>query len=242
MKQYIFIKSIAIGVLILFVFTIGRVNGQLVDVKKWTGTYPDMEGSYPLSFIAFKGNLIPIPHLFIRTWPTHYYMEVISLPVTDAAEITGEIKTGFLRIAAKMLEREQMKGRHSETGEIKVNTELQKEIEQKLFDSGSDELNDIYWLADGFVRIYKKLGQMGQLENATEVKQIFKKEVDELLIRFLMVNFLETDHGEKMEAFAEIRSVMNHLEGELDYTHGKIHFFNAAQENAMTGSYVFLTE
>jgi hypothetical protein len=242
MKQYNFKKSIAIVVLILMAFTIGKVNGQLVDVKKWTGTYPDMEDSYPLSFIAFKGNLIPIPHLFIRTWPSHYYIELISLPVTDATEISGEIKTGFLRIAAKMLERHQMKGRYSETGEIKVNTELQKEIDQKLFDSASDELIDIYRLADGFVHLYKKLGQIGQLENTTEVKQIYRKEADELLLRFLMVNFLETNHGEKMEAFAEIRLAMNHLEGELDYTYGKIHFFNAAQENAMTGSYVFLTE
>ncbi|MCK5633272.1 hypothetical protein KAH94_05950, partial [bacterium] len=151
-------------------------------------------------------------------------------------------KTGFLRIAAKLLERHQMKGRSSETGEIKINTGLQKEIEQKLFDSRSDELSDIYRLADGFVRLYKKLDRINQLENATVIKQIFKKEVDELLMRFLMVNLLKADHGEKMKAFSEIRSVMNHLEGELDYTHGKIHFFNTVQENAMTGSYVFLTQ
>ena len=242
MKQYNFIKSIAVVVFILMAFTIGKVNGQLVDVKKWTGTYPDMEDSYPLSFIAFKGNFIPIPHLFIRTWPSHYYIELISIPVTDASEITGSTKTGFLRIAAKMLERRQMKGRHLETGEIKVNTELQKEIDQKLFDSASDELSDIYGLADGFVHLYKKLGQIGQLENATEVKQIYQKEADELLLRFLMVNFLETDHGEKMEAFAQIRSALNHLEGELDYTHEKIYFFNAAHKEAITGSYVFLSE
>ena len=242
MKQHNFIKSIAIAVLILLTFSVGKVNGQLVDVKKWTGTYPDMEGSYPLSFIAFKGNLIPIPHLFIRTWPTHYYIEVISLPVTDATEIAGSTKTGFLRIAAKLLERHQMKGIFSETGEIKINTGLQKEIEQKLFDSRSDELSDIYRLADGFVRLYKKLGRINQLENTKGVKQIFKKEVDELLMRFLMVNLLKADHGEKMKAFSEIRTVMNNLEGELDYTHGKIHFFNAAQENALTGSYVFLTQ
>ena len=226
----------------LLAFSIGKVNGQLVDIKKWTGTYPDMEGSYPLSFIAFKGNLIPIPHLFVRTWPTHYYLEVISLPVTDATEIAGSTKTGFLRIAAKMLERHQMKGRYSETGEIKINTELQKEIEQKLFDSRSDELNDIYGLADGFVRLYKKLDRINQLKNASGEKHIFKNEVDELLLRFLMVNLFKADHGEKMEAFSEIRSVINHLEGELDYTHGKIHFFNSYNEDAMTGSYVFLTQ
>ena len=242
MKHDNFIKSIAITVVILLTFSMGKVNGQLVDVKKWTGTYPDMEGSYPLTFIAFKGNLIPIPHLFVRTWPTHYYMEIISLPVTDATEIAGSTKTGFLRIAAKLLERHQMKGRYSETSEIKINTGLQKEIEQKLFDSRADEMNDIYRLADGFVRLYKKLEQINQLKNASGVKKIFKKEVDELLMRFLMVNLLKADHGEKMKAFSEIRSVMNHLEGELDYTHGKIHFFNAAQGNAITGSYVFLTQ
>ena len=59
---------------------------------------------------------------------------------------------------------------------------------------------------------------------------------------FLMVNLLKADHGEKMKAFSEICSVMNHLEGELDYTHGKIHFFNSSREDAITSSYAFLTQ
>lgn len=231
--------SFIIFTLILSVLSFGAVQSQIIDIKKWKGTYPEMEGSYPLTFIAFTGWLIPIPHLFVRTWPAHYYVEVGALPVTDSPEIAGQTKTGLLRIAAKMLERHQMKGRQEETEQIKVNTDFQKLIEEKLFDSRADQLQDLYQLAQGFIQLYQKVNRIGHLQNVSEVKKIFEKESDQLLLRFLMVNLLQTDQGKKLDAFADISSTINKLLGEVDYTYSKIHFFSNYNQEQI--SYSFLT-
>ena len=120
-----------------------------------------------------------------------------------------------------MIERSQMKGRHQETEEIKINTETQKKI-AKLFDARSDQLEDNYQLANGFIKLYRKIGQFDTEPNTSGVRQIFEKEADELLMRFLMVNLLETGHGEKMETFSGIHTEQNQLIGEIDYTYQKV--------------------
>lgn len=224
----------------VFATTMGKANAQLMDVKPWHGYYPEMKGSYPLSFIAFKGFLFPVPHLFVRTLPTHYYVETGALPVLDGAEYAGQTKTGLLRTIAKLLERSQMKGRHEETSQIKDNTALQKQISQKLFDSRKDELPDIYGLADQLISLYKKINSMDQLEHASGVKQILQEEADDLLMRFLMINLFESDHGEKLEAFSELRNALNKLTGETDYTFRKLYHLNVFGEDSSC-SYAFLT-
>lgn len=224
----------------LLVLLASTANSQIIEIKKWKGTYPEMNGTYPLSFIAFSGWLIPIPHVFIRTWPTHYYMEVGALPVIDATEITGQTKTGLLRIVAKMLERHQMKGRHEETTGIKINTDFQKQIEEKIFNARSEQLEDLYQLAHGFIQLYQKVDKLGHLPNSVEVKRNFQKESDQLLLRFLMVNLFNAEHGDKLEAFSEISTTLNKLLGEVDYTHSKIHFFSNYDKELI--SYSFLTQ
>lgn len=216
-------------------------SGQIFEIKKWKGTYPDMNGSYPLTFIAFKGNLIPIPYVFVRTWPTHYYVNVESLLVTDATEITGEIKTGLLRIAAKLLERSRIKGRFEKTTGIKNNTELQNEIEQKMFSAKLDELEDIYELAQKFLEAYQKTNRFDELNNGIEIKRLLEKETDELFMRFLLVNLLESDHGQKVDSFGELHLELSRLHGELDYTFKKLQFFESLRTTASV-SYSILTQ
>ena len=115
---------------------------------------------------------------------------------------------------------------------------IKKKIEERLFDSRTDQLEDIYQLAQRFIHLYKKVDKLGQLYKASEVKRIFEKESDQLLLRFLMVNFMKSDHGEKLEAFSEINTTLNKLLGEVDYTFTKIHFFNSYNEE--TANYSFL--
>lgn len=233
--------GITILIFIMIVTFQQPAKSQLIDVKPWTGTYPDMEGTYPLTFISFTGWLIPVPHVFVQAWPTHYYVEAVSMPVTDATEITEETKTGLLRIIEKLVERSQMKNRAEETGEIKLNTESQKKIAQEQFDSRFNQLEDHYQLSNGFIKLYSKIGQFDSEPNTSGVKQIFEKEADELLMRFLMVNLLETGHGEKMEGFSEISAEQNKLTGEVDYTLKKVHFFNNFNSVEVNSSYTFLT-
>ncbi len=215
-------------------------RGQVFETKKWTGTYPDMNGSYPLTFIAFKGFIFPTPYVFVRIWPSHYYVTE-ALPVTDETEISGELKTGLLRIAAKLLERSRMKGRFEKTTGIKNNTELQNEIKRKVFSARFDKLEDIYKLTQKFVEAYQKTDRFDELNNGFEVKRLLEKETDELFMRFLLVNLLESDHRQKVDSFGELQTELNRLLGELDYTFKKLQFFESYGETASV-SYSILTQ
>ncbi|KOH43661.1 hypothetical protein [Sunxiuqinia dokdonensis] len=240
MKLSTLIIGLSLSATITTTIALKNANAQLLNVKPWHGYYPEMNDDYPLSFIAFKGWLFPVPHVFVRTWPTHYYMELGALPVSDGAEYAGQTKTGLLRIATKLLERWQIKGRHDETSQIKDNTELQKIIEEKLFNARKDALPDIYGLAEQFISLYQKIGNFDRLENSSKVKHILRDEADDLLMRFLMVNLLESNHGAKLESFAGIQSELYQLVGETDYTYRKLCHLNVFG-NAVTGSYAFLT-
>jgi hypothetical protein len=239
MKIPILLLGISLSVAVTATIAVKESNAQLLDVKPWHGYYPEMNGSYPLSFVAFKGWLPPVPHVFVKIWPTHYYFEVGALPVSDVTEYAGQTKTGLLRIAAKLLERSKMKGRHEKTGQIKDNTQLQKAIEEKLFNARKNGLPDIYQLADKFISLYKKVENFDRLENSSEVKHILQDEADGLLMRFLMINLLESGHGQKLGSFAKIQMELDHLVGETDYAYRKLCHLNAFG-NPAAGSYAFL--
>lgn len=233
------ILKIAVLVLLMMGFA-PNTKAQLLDIKPWHGYYPEMGGTYPLSFISFTGWPLPVPHVFVRTWPTRYYVEAGALPVTDAGEISGEMKTGLLRIMSKALERGQMKGRMEETQQISIHTGFSQQVSDKLFAARSDELADIYNLVSGFIKLYQKVDRLGSLDNAEKILPIYEKEADRLLTQFLMVNLLQTDHGSKLEVFTQISHQLAKLVGELDYTHAKLHYFNSYNRE-ITGSYSFLS-
>lgn len=232
------------SLLLVLFFLLGSVvlaSGQAVAIKKWKGRYPQMKNKYPATFIAFKGWLPPVPHLFVKTPFTHYYWKVKSVPATDGNEIKGKIKTGFQRIAMKMMERSQFKGRYKETAMIQIMNGLQKQIDQKLFDSRSEHLEDIYELSDSFVYLYQKLDQFNHLEKGSEMKKLLQKEVNALLEDFLLVNFLDTKQGEKFQAFSDLKTSLTQLSGEIDYSYDKLKYFNSFQQKQVT-SYAFLTQ
>jgi hypothetical protein len=159
--------------------------------------------------------------------------------VYDALTYVGENKDGLLRIAARVLENQQMKGRHSRTEGIKKNTKLQKEIVKKLFDARSDHLEDIYLLGSRFLRVYQKVDDIGLLYQGAKVKQMLRQEADDLMLQFLMVNLLETSHGEKVDVFTRLDVALDNLIGEVDYAYNKLHFFNNFSEEPL--SYSVLT-
>ncbi len=218
-----------------------ELQAQIFDIKPWSGTYPDMQGTYPLSFMAFKGWLIPVPHVFIRTWPTHYYIEVDAALVYDTEEYAGMLKTNLLKIIEKLIEKSQMQKRQEETQQIKDNTQTQKEIEQKIFDADSDQLPDVYSLASGFIRLYLSIESLDKLDNCKWLKQTYQKEADELLARFISVNLFITDHGKKLDAFAEIKEELAKQLGEADYTYRKVLHLQAFNNN-IPQSYTFLKD
>jgi len=241
MKMTYWLGMIIPLILIIELTSILQLRAQAFAIKSWRGTYPQMNGSYPLSFMAFKGGfIIPVPHFFVRTWPTHYYIELGAAPVTDSENLTGSIKTGFLRIVEKILERSQMQKRSEETAQIKENNLQQRDIELKLFNSWSDYLPDVYGIADQFIRLYQSINNLEKQANAGAIAQISRREADELVVRFIMVNLLQTDHGKKLEAFSEIRSELTRQIGETDYVNRKVYHFNFFSQDA-GNAYAFLT-
>lgn len=236
-------KTIFCAILVFFFVTLSvqKVKAQVVDIKSWHGDYPEMNGSYPLSFIAFKGWLIPVPHVFIRTWPTHYYVEVDALPVYDSKGYADLLRINFLKIASRLIEKSQMEERYEETSQIKDNTKAQQEIEKKIFDAQGDQLPDVYSIASGFVRLYISINRLDKLENCGWLKQSCQREADELLTRFIAVNLFQTDHGKKLDAFAEIHTELNRQTGDVDYAFRKVHHYQFYASNA-SQSYCFLKE
>jgi len=241
MKTTCWLGMIIPLILIIELTSIVQLHAQAFAVKRWRGTYPQMNGSYPLSFMAFKGGfIIPTPHFFVRTWPSHYYIKIGAAPITDSENLAGSIKTGFLRIVEKMLERSQMQKRSEETTQIKANNLQQRDIELKLFNSRSDYLPDVYGIANQFIRLYQSINSLGTQANAGAIAQISRREADELVVRFIMVNLLQTDHGKKLEAFSDIRSELTRQIGETDYVNRKVYHFNFYSQDAFD-SYAFLT-
>ena len=226
-------------ILLSFSFPVNNLNAQVFDIKSWHGDYPEMKGSYPLSFVAFKGWLIPVPHVFIRTWPTHYYVEVGALPVYDSKGYTDLLRINLMKIIERLIEKSQMKDRHDETTGIRDNTKTQYEIEKKIFDAESDQMPDVYSIASGFVRLYISINRLEKLDNCSWLKQTCQREADELLTRFITVNLFQTGHGKKLDAFSEIKTELDRQIGDVDYTYRKVRHYQFYAHN-VSQSYVFL--
>lgn len=218
-----------------------KSHAQLLNVKPWHGYYPEMNGTYPLSFVAFKGWLIPTPHFFVRSWPTHYYVELGALPVSDAGGYADMLRINFLKLVSRLIEKGQMKGRYQETARIKDYTQEQKEIEKLLFDARSDQLPDVYDLAGAFIRLYQSINRLDKLEDCHWMKQLLEKDADGLLVRFISVNLLQTDHGQKLEAFSEIRHELSRQTGDADYAYRKVHYYQAYAQSGQR-SYAFMIQ
>ncbi|MDQ2178571.1 hypothetical protein [Marinifilum sp. D714] len=224
-------KHLLIKILfLLFLFFLGFVisaDAQSIAIKKWKGRYPRMNNDYPAAFICFKGWLPPVPHLFIKTPGTHYYWKVKSGLVTDSKEISGKLKTGALRLLAKTLEKSQFEGRYKETNQTKGMNEMQNSISNLIYNAQKDELADLYNTAASLYTLYHELDNFKALKEGNRIRKILKKEADQLLSRFLMINLLETDHGEKFRAFSELQKSLTHLKGEVDYTYNKLFYFQS---------------
>lgn len=240
MKTILFILAI----LLAAILPVKESKAQVFEIKTWPGLYPEMNGSYPLTFVAFKGTLIPMPYVFVKLWPTHYYLQSGALQVIDAGQMSKEMKIGLLKIAEKFFEKSQMIKRHEETTQIKNNTERRRDISKTIFDAQFDQLPDVYQISAGFVRLYgsiNKMKKLNEISDCTWLVKTYQKEADDLLLRFVSINLFEADHGKKIEAFSQVRKELSGLMGETDYTYRKVHHYQF-YANDVSQSYSFLAQ
>jgi len=239
MKTILFVLFLSLTVFL----PVKESNAQVFEIKTWNGTYPKMNRSYPLTFIAFKCTLIPMPYVFVKLWPTHYYLQSGALQVIDAGQMSKEMKIGLLKIAEKFFEKSQMIKRHEETTQIKNYTERRRDISKTIFGAQFDQLPDVYQISAGFVRLYEsvnKLKKLNQVSDCNWLVKTYQKEADNLLLRFVSINLFEADHGKKIEAFSQLRKELSNLMGETDYTYRKVHHYQVFNSDPNL-SYCFLT-
>jgi hypothetical protein len=166
---------------------------------------------------------------------------MVAKSVVDATEISGKTKTDLAKIIMKLIEQSLMKGRFIEKGLIKINTGQQQEIVQKIFEARFDQLGDIWELTELFLQVYHKIDRFSGTGANSAIKNLLKKEANELFMRFLLVNLLESEHGQKVESFGDLKVEITHLLGEVDYTFKKLQFFESFGESIQV-SYSFLTQ
>jgi hypothetical protein len=227
-----------------FIFSVQGLKAQAFEIKTWKSTYPEMKGSYPLTFIAFKGTLVPMPYVFVKLWPTHYYLLTDTRQVFDGSQYSTEMSIGLGKITEKFYEKAQMIKRHEETVQIKNNTKRRRDIAKTIFDAEFDQLPDVYRIAAGFVRLYESINKLKKLNSVDDCSWLvttYRKQADDLLLRFVSVNLFQADHGEKIEAFAGIRKELDSLMGETDYTYRKVHHYQVFAHDPCQ-SYNFLKE
>ncbi|SHE35629.1 hypothetical protein SAMN05444274_101146 [Mariniphaga anaerophila] len=220
---------------VILLFIAAAVNqsaGQAVAIKSWTGTYPEMNKSYPVVFVAVKKG---VPHVFIRYLPTHNYKDLFAKSVVDGTEIAGKTKADLVKTLLKLAERSLMKGRLLETEGILSNTDAQKRIVQELFEARFDQLGDQWNLTRKFVAVYHKIDAFPRGKTNEFVKETFEHEAEALFFRFLLVNRLESDHGQKMDSYRELHAELSRLLGELDYTFRKLQYYETAGATTLAG-------
>jgi hypothetical protein len=133
-----------------------------------------------------------------------------------------------------------MKGRSEKTTGIKDHTDLRKKIAQKIFNARCDQLEDMYQLSLKLTKAFEKIDRLGTLNVSPAIKEAFEKEAGELCTCFLLINLLESGHGQKIDSFSETGRELDRLLGALDYTFQKLLFFETFGQTA-TVSYTFLT-
>jgi predicted type IV restriction endonuclease len=89
--------------------------------------------------------------------------------------------------------------------------------------------------------LYQKIARFEGEDVSKEIKRIFKKETNELFIRFLLVNLMESGHAQKLDSFSEISRELTRLTGETDYTLRKLWFFQNPMGETVHNNYTFLT-
>jgi hypothetical protein len=128
--------------------------------------------------------------------------------------------------------------------QIKKNTERRRDISKTIFDAEFDQMPDVYLIAAGFVRLYEsisKLKKLNSVDDCSWLVSAYRKQADDLLLRFVSVNLFRADHGEKIETFAGIRKELDTLMGEADYTYRKVHHYQVFSHDPGQ-SYNFLKE
>jgi len=227
--------------LILIILPMIRTVAQdAFAVKKWNGRYPTMNNDYPLSFVCWKGWLPPVPHFFVRIYPSHYYYYLNSIPAYDTK---GYVDMGLyqgLKLIIKELDSKTISRTLEEITGIQTNQLGQAAIERVLRDSRLVKLPDVL---DNQYAYLKALDAFDYLNNPTApgwLSKIFEEEIQLKAEALQMIYQMDCSQGDKLKAGEDINRELRQLRGTMLYAAQKIRYWQ--QMNQMKENHLgFLT-
>jgi hypothetical protein len=232
MKHKIII-AFTLPLLIFFACASTTATGQSAfGIKKWKGRYPRMNNDYPLAFVSWKGWLPPVPHFFIRIYPSHYYYYLNSLPVYDAKSY---LETGLydgLKLVLKNIDRNALRQSMEAVSGIQLNQEARQAIEDFLRQSRLSPLRDIYQTSDHFYQAIQALNQLMQQGVPNEINRQFENDIRHYLEELILINQLDAKQGDKLNAMAKLNQAVRQLTGTIHYTSHKIRSYRQQSQEA----------
>ncbi|MBS2101164.1 hypothetical protein [Carboxylicivirga linearis] len=210
--------------LILLVFSGVQIEAQdAFAVKKWSGRYPTMNNDYPFTFLCWKGWLPPVPHFFVRLYPSHYYYYLNSVPVYDVKSYTEEVIYQGLKLVLKELDRSTLEKTLNKVEGIQLNQIGQEAIESFLRDSRLKEIPDLYANQGAFLNSQVSLET--NVDLPAELTEIFISEIQRTQEDYSMINKMDCLQEDKIKADAEINKALGELNGTILYTIQKVKYW-----------------
>ncbi|WP_430811065.1 MULTISPECIES: hypothetical protein [unclassified Carboxylicivirga] len=234
------IRNIITLLILLLVICASLTEAQSAfAIKKWKGRYPRMNNDYPVSFVCWKGWLPPVPHFFVRIYPTHYYYYLNSLPVYDAKSYLNMGLYDGLKLVLKNIDKEALQKSMEEVSGIQVNQLIHQGIEDVLRQSRLTALPDIYQTSAVFYEAIQALDGLKQANVSEDITEGFERDIQNYLEELLLINQLDAEQGGKVQAMADINQSLRQLTGTIHYTAHKIASYQQ-QSQPWTSSLSFL--
>ena len=226
-------KKLIIVLSILFLLMSPGIAQTPFAIKKWKGRYPSMKNDYPLTFVCFKGWLPPVPHFFVRLYPSHYYYYLNSIPVSDASVYTDVTIKHVLKTVFKNIDKNALKESMEQVSGIKLNQVDQHDIESFLQDSRGVVLEDVFHVGASFSKARVALDRMGAKYLNTDVIKTYERELNRLMESYVMLNLMDAEQGDKVREMQEIRISLKKLTGSIHYCSQKMDYHQTFLEQSV---------
>ncbi len=191
-------------------------------IKKWKGRYPRMNNDYPLSFMCWKGWLPPVPHFFVRLYPSHYYYYLTSWPVMDPKSYVDMGLYGGLKMVLKNIDKDALYRSLQAIEGTQQDQTAHEEIASFLRQSRLVSLPDIYMTGLYFDKAIQALDDLKQQDAPQAIQMNFEQDIRHYLEELLLINQLDAKQGDKLQAMDELNRNVRQLTGTIHYTAQKI--------------------
>ncbi|MBS2210710.1 hypothetical protein KEM09_04815 [Carboxylicivirga mesophila] len=216
-------RNKVLPLLIVFLLISSAAMGQgAFAIKKWKGRYPRMNNDYPLAFVSWKGWLPPVPHFFVRLYPSHYYYYLTSLPVIDAKSYLDMGLYGGLKMVLKNIDKDALYQSLQAIEGTQLNQMAHEEIAAFMRQSRLVSMPDIYQTSLCFDKAIQALHDLKQQDAPSAIHAGFEQDIRHYLEELLMINQLDARQGDKLQAMAELNRNVQQLTGTIHYTTHKI--------------------